>query len=337
MATVLTQRTALRRRAQAADPPSLERQVRPLLADQIQSYTKRQMRRHKSTGQGRPSKKAQTFFCLDAETFQPVAFTVASGARTVAQATPELLEWARQVLGLEPGSQPCPLVRADAEHYTGDIFDQARSQSFDLLGPMKSHRGQQDRWRALPEPSCERPWAGSALAQQRYPFGQHECVELIQRSGQRAADYQFKGFGSTRPRDGLAQLTTAFPQRWHVEEFFKFNQALGWQRAGTLNLHIRYGQMTMALMAQAVIHQFRQRLGAPDQSWDAAHLARALFSGLEGDGRVQEDTILVTYYNAPNSQVLRQPYEGLPKKLEAQGVDPRRPWLYNFKLDFRFK
>ena len=93
----------------------------------------------------------------------------------------------------------------------------------------------------------------------------------------------------------------------------------------------------MALMAQAVIHQFRQRIGAPYQSWDAAHLARAVFSGLEGDVRVQEDTILVTYYNAPNAERLRQHYEGTPQKLEAQGVDPRLPWLYNFKLDFRFK
>lgn len=303
----------------------------------LKSYTKRQMRRHQSPGQVRPSKKAQTFFCLDAETFQPVAFTVASGARTVAQATPELLELARQVLCLEPGSEPRPLVLADEEHYTGDIFDQAHSQPFDLLVPMKSHRGQQERWRALPEQSFERHWAGYALARQSYPFGRHECVELIQRSGERAADYQFKGFVSTRQRDELEQVSTAFPQRWHVEEFFKFNQALGWQRAGTLNLHIRYGQMTMALMAQAVIHQFRQRIGAPYQSWDAAHMARAIFSGLEGDVRVQDDTILVTYYNAPNAERLRQHYEGTPQKLEAEGVDPRLPWLYNFKLDFRFK
>ena len=132
-------------------------------------------------------------------------------------------------------------------------------------------------------------------------------------------------------------MTKAYPQRWHVEEFFKFNQALGWQRAGTLNLHIRCGQMTLALVAQAVIHQFRQRIGAPYQSWDAVHLAQAVFTGLEGDVRVQDDTILVTYYNAPNADILRQHYEGLPQKLAAEGVDPRVPWLYDFKLDFRFK
>jgi hypothetical protein len=27
----------------------------------------------------------------------------------------------------------------------------------------------------------------------------------------------------------------------------------------------------------------------------------------------------------------------LPEKLEAEGVNPKVPWLYNFKVDFRFK
>jgi hypothetical protein len=67
------------------------------------------------------------------------------------------------------------------------------------------------------------------------------------------------------------------------------------------------------------------------------HLARAVFGGLEGDVRVHEDTILVTYYNAPNAELLRHHYEGLPQKLEAEGVNPHVPWLYNFKLDFQFK
>jgi hypothetical protein len=34
--------------------------------------------------------------------------------------------------------------------------------------------------------------------------------------------------------------------------------------------------MTLALVAQAVIHQFRQRLGDPYGSWDAEHLAKDL-------------------------------------------------------------
>jgi len=78
------------------------------------------------------------------------------------------------------------------------------------------------------------------------------------------------------------------------------------QTAGTLNFNIRYGQMTMALVAQAAIHQMRQRLGEPFSQWDASH------------------------YNAPHRDRLRQQYEDLPDKLRQEGIEPT-------KLDFRFR
>lgn len=50
-----------------------------------------------------------------------------------------------------------------------------------------------------------------------------------------------------------------------------------------------------------------------------------------------DQTILVTFYNAPNADLLRQHYQHLPHILRAEGLDPHIPWLYNFQLDFRFK
>ena len=73
------------------------------------------------------------------------------------------------------------------------------------------------------------------------------------------------------------------------------------------------------------------------RDWDASHLAEQFFSGLEGDIRVRNDTLVVTLYNAPNVDLLRQHYEHLPAKLRSAGVDPKVPWLYDFELDFRFK
>jgi hypothetical protein len=58
---------------------------------------------------------------------------------------------------------------------------------------------------------------------------------------------------------------------------------------------------------------------------------------LDGDLRVTADTIIVTYYNAPDAERLRTHYEGLPDKLTAERIDPRIPWLYNYRLDFRFR
>jgi hypothetical protein len=93
--------------------------------------------------------------------------------------------------------------------------------------------------------------------------------------------------------------------------------------------------MTMALVAQAAVDGLRKRLTPPAVGWDAEHLAKDYFAGLEGDVRVDTKTIIVTYYNAPNADALRGQYENLPARLKADKIDPRVPWLYGFELDFR--
>jgi len=104
-----------------------------------------------------------------------------------------------------------------------------------------------------------------------------------------------------------------------------------------MNLNVRYAQMTTALIAQAAIQKLRNRLGKPFCDWDANHLAQDIFFRMEGDVRVRDDTIIVTYYNAPNAEQLRAHYEDLPGKLRKENVNPEIPWLYNYKLDFRFR
>ena len=305
------------------------------------SFSKRQMRRHRFRSDQKPAKMAQTFFLLDCESFQPVCFSLTSSGQSVVQATPPLLAMAAEILRARPDAPTKPVVLSDKEHYCQELFAAVREQrAFDLLSAQPAYQNSVQRWSQIPPGDFTEHWPGYAISTQPYAFqNQPQALyyEYVQREGLRPQDYRYQGFLGTFNGPQVPALTRDFPQRWHVEEFFKFNQALGWQRAGTLNLHIRYGQMTLALVAQAVIHQFRQRLGAPYQSWDAVHLAQGVFSGLEGDVRVHEDTILVTYYNAPNAPLLRQHYEALPSKLEAEGIDPRIPWLYNFKLDFRFK
>jgi len=71
--------------------------------------------------------------------------------------------------------------------------------------------------------------------------------QFVQRNGGCPDEWSFKGFLSTSDRDEVQALTEDFPKRWHVEESFNANQSLAWRRAGTTNLNIRYGQMTVAL------------------------------------------------------------------------------------------
>ena len=302
------------------------------------SYSKRQMRRYRDDQKTRPFKVAPTFFALDADTHQPVCFTIATSAQTATIAAIDLLEQAAEILASPPGKT---LVLADLEHLTVDLFQHVQLYTpFDLMVPMKSERWLWKQLRTIPAEQFTRRWAGFATMKRPYKMASYSAgpfFQFVQRSGERPDAYRFGAFLSTTDRDEVEALTLDYPKRWHVEEFFNAHQALGWKRAGTLNLNIRYGQMTMALIAQAVLHRLRRRLGEPYSEWDASHFAESLLGGLEGDIRVSDDTIVVTYYNAPNANQLRQHYEGLPERLEREHIAPHIPWLYGFKLDFRFR
>jgi len=304
----------------------------------ITSCSKRQMIRRQKDRESKPAKMAQTFFCLDADTKQPLCFTTASSATTATQATPQLLALAAEILNLNGNRS---LVLADNEHYSVELFDGIVSQSpFDMLVPMPYNRSVLKTIRGLPEETFTRHWAGYATAKSLYQMvgSKHGPYhQFIQRKGERPSDYDFKSFLCTSDRNEMEDLSIHYPDRWHIEEFFKHNQALGWHRAGTMNLNIRYAQMSMALIAQTSSFMMRQRIGPPVDQWDTHHLAKDFFRGLEGDIRVKHNTIVVTYYNAPNPDLMKKHYEGLPKKLSFEGIKPTVPWLYDFKLDFQFK
>ncbi len=239
----------------------------------MRSYSKRQMRRHRQEEDAKPTKVAQTFFVLDADTHQPVCFTTGTSARTVAQATPALLDLASNIL--KPDEHGT-LVVADTEHLTAELFDDVHQRTgFELLVPMAMHSSLCKRLEALPPEQFTRQWAGYATTKQPYTPGKSQSgpfYQCIQRLGERPEDWKFKAFLSTTDRNEAEALSRDYPKRWHIEEFFNANQALGWKRAGTQNLPIRYGQMTMALIAQTVVHQLRSRLGEPMSGWDASHL-----------------------------------------------------------------
>lgn len=302
------------------------------------SYSQRQMVCLKSNDQHLAQKVAQTFFCLDAQTGQPICFTTGSSSRTAADAAIDLLPLAADIL--QPPPRHC-LVLADTEHYARELFDfVSRQTPFDLFVPMPNQRCYSQQLPKIPSSAFHSHWVGFATACRPFAFKDDPDLPLtqyIQRLGEPPDSCSFKAFLATAPRDELLTLSEHYPQRWHIEEFFHDHQQLGWKRAGTLNLNIRYGQMTLALMAQTALSQLRQRLGPPWKNLTASQFSQKFLQALDGDIRVQRDTIVVTFYNAPDSPRWRQQFQNLPTLLERENVSPAIPWLFNFKLDFRFK
>jgi hypothetical protein len=305
----------------------------------LPSSSKRQMPRYRDNGAIKPYKVSDAFFCLDAETHQPVCFLLGSSSMTVTQMTPRLLQLAALILN--PSASSKPLVLADNEHFTGELLQLVCAHTpFDLLLPMRKNQSLMASMKSIPPEDFQRHWVGWATAHSLFRFRQFPestYHQLIQRTGENPPQFQYNAFLSTRYCDEVLDLSVHYPRRWHVEEFFNAYQDLGWKRAGTLNFNIRFGQMSMALIAQAVSYQLRKRLGDPFISWDTRHFASAIFRGIDGDIRVSDSKIMVTLYNAPNAELLRKHYENLPQILEHENIDPRIPWLFNYKLDFRFR
>jgi len=116
----------------------------------IKSWSKRQRVRRQKDKESTPVKMAKTFFSLDGDTEKPVCFTAASSARTVIQATPGLLPLASPILNLNNLNGNKPLVLADNEHYTAELFEWVYAHPpFDLLTPIMSSLSAQSNFRLL--------------------------------------------------------------------------------------------------------------------------------------------------------------------------------------------
>ena len=296
----------------------------------IVSTSQRIMPKKKKQPEEPSRKMLQTFFALDTHTGQPIGCGIGSAGINTSKATIELLN----MVGL---INKKALILADKEHFTEYLFKNInQNNNFEFLVPAISS----ERIKKIERTQIyQNQWAGYAIAESEFNFaGRKDRYRLLsQREGGTSRDYVYKSFLTLSDKPAIVLLSEMYPKRWSIEDFFNFDGTMGFDRASTFNLNIRYGKMSLALLAQAATYQLRQKLPKPYNRWNSMHLADAIFSKIDGDIRVKDDTIIVTCYNAPEELNLNQHYQGLPEKLLSEGIDPKIPWLYNYKLDFRFK
>lgn len=296
----------------------------------IKSTSQRVMPMKKKNPDAPATKMLQTFFAICPDTGQPIGCGIGSAGENTTKATIDLLTLTANVC--QKG-----LILSDKEHFTSNLFDSViQHGQFDLLVPAIAS----ERIRKIEQSlNYTRKWAGYAVAETEFNFQGHtQKYRLIcQREGEQKERYKYSSFLTMSDKPAEDLLSIDYRKRWTIEEFFNIDGPMGFDRVSTHNLNIRLGKMSLALMAQAATYEFRRRLPQSYQKWNALHLADAVFSSIDGDIKVKDDTIIVTCYNAPQNMNLQQNYQNLPQKLIQEGIDPRIPWLCNFKLDFRFK
>lgn len=295
------------------------------------SATRRMMPKKKKSP-GKPARKMmQSFFCNDISTGQPLGVSLSASGKTCSQATGQLLSL------IERAGIDTALIVADKEHFTREITEYfARHPGLDVLmpAPNTTARGKQ-----LAGLDYRRRWAGYALAEStfRWKDSPAEFRLIAQREGETAAGFRYKAFITTSQRDALELLANIYADRWSIEEFFNFEGEMGWNRASTFNLNIRYGKASLALLAQAAAYNLRQHLPGGYRNWTAGSLAQKALTNMEGDVRVNGDTIIVTYYRDHEPLQLKKAYSNISTQLENEGICPKIPWLLDYKLDFQFK
>jgi hypothetical protein len=296
----------------------------------IVSTSQRIMPKKKKQPEEPSRKMLQTFFALDTQSGQPIGCGIGSPGVNTSKATIDLLN----MVGLVNRNA---LILADKEHFTEYLIRSIDQNSdFEFLVPVTSTERIQKIERSQ---NYQSKWAGYAIAESMFNFaGCKEKYRLIsQREGETTRNYVYKSFLTLSGKPATVLISEMYRERWSIEDFFNFDGAMGFDRASTFNLNIRYGKMSLALLAQAATYQFRQKLPKPYNRWNSTHLADSVFTKIDGDIRTKDDTIIVTCYNAPKELNLHKHYQNLPAKLTSEGINPEVPWLYNYKLDFRFK
>jgi hypothetical protein len=295
------------------------------------SATQRFMAKKKKRPIEPAHKMMQTFFAVAAFTGQPLGFTLASSGKNCSAASLQLMSM------LEQGGLKEALFVADKEYYCQEVTDYFyHHPTFDILMPVPENKKISGCFQQLEYTPL---WAGYAQASTTFNFDDNSnpLQLIVQREGEQQGKYRYKPFVTTSNKKSVDLLTKIFPERWTIEEFFNFNGDMGWNRASTFNLNIKYGKQTMALIAQAATHQLKNKLPDTYKTWTAEHTAQQVLTNMEGDIRVEGDTIIVTYYRDHEKLNLKQHFENLPQRLQNEGINPKIPWLFDYKLDFRFK
>lgn len=297
----------------------------------IPSASQRVMPKKKKKPDQPSTKMYQTFFCNDVTTGQPLGFSMGNSSKKCSRATLQLVNM------LEKGGLSNSLILADKEHFTQEVAEYFHDHPhLDILVPIPQTKRLTNQIAHL---DYKPLWAGYAIAESEFSYkGSALTFRLIvQREREQEQDYKYKAFITTSAQEARQLLTTAYTKRWSIEEFFNFEGDMGWNRASTFNLNIRYGRQTMALLAQAAAYRFRQNLPKPYSQWTAASLADKALANMEGDIRVKDDYIIVTYYRDHERLNIKDKYTNISTVLENEGVSPKIPWLFNYKLAFRFK
>ena len=157
----------------------------------------------------------------------------------------------------------------------------------------------------LPAETFRPRWAGYATAKWTYTPRNSQAgpfYQYVQRQGERPEEHHFKAFLSTRDGDEVEDADRGFSQALARGGVLQRASGIGLGPGRDMQSQHPLRADDDGLVAQAAIDRLRQATWAHLQRAGTRSTCPRLISpGLEGDVRVHDNTIMVTYYNAPDA------------------------------------
>jgi hypothetical protein len=297
-------------------------------AHNIKTYSRKAMKHSFITQEDRYGKAVRTFYTQDQTSKKPLIALAAYSGTTVSQVTRRLAILTRAILERDF------LMVADKEWYCGQLIQDLHAQyGIAVLTPIKASPKRLVEFDAVPlEHYDQTIWGNVAAVYTTMTDFDGPLWMLLKK--QRNGTY----FALITPACSMTADTAmpTYTKRWRIENFFAENAFLGVNHLPSLNLNAIQTMLSLRLLAFHVMDNFRHDLGAAYQKKTPELIHREFVDGVQGRVQLRGNIIEVRIYGFEHEAAAAAILTNLDTKLEHAGVDPRIPWLGNYRLRFTF-
>jgi hypothetical protein len=296
----------------------------------IKLYSRKEMKSSYLTKEQSYGKAIRTFYTQDQTSKKPVFIKAAYSGTSVAQVTPQLVEANKAILGRSF------LSVNDKEWFVGSLLDQLdKIHGIEVLLPLKRTPKRIREMEAIPFEKFKGRYQNHPIATL--------VTELDEFSGKmklfvkQNADGTFFALITNKKYFRATRAMEIYHRRWRIENFFNENGFLGIDRLPSLELNAIQTALTLKMVSFHLVDNFRRNLPGPFATMKPESIYQMFINGVQGKIQLRKNKLHIDIYGFQHRDVVAPLFQGLEKKLAAQNIDPRCPWLNDYALGFSFK
>ena len=299
-------------------------------AHSIPLYSRKEMKASYISQEKIYGKAIRAFYTQDQERGKPLFVQACYSGTTAGQATPALVEATQSILG---GTF---LSVTDKEWYVAQLLEYLdKIYKIEVLLPVKRTAKRLQEMEAIDFQTFKAKAGDPPLATLFTALdGFTGRLRLFVK---RNPDGTLFGLITNKKYLRARSAMKIYSRRWRIENWFNENSFLGLNCLPSLELHAIQAALTLRLVAHHLMDNFRMNLASKFAKMTPELIHRHFIRGVQGKVQLKKEQIHIDIYGFRHQAMVKNIFTNLENKLLAKGIDPRVPWLNNYKLHFEFK